>query len=60
MSLATEIADAIQEIQLPQTCEGCLFLGEKGCKIWSGDCINNPFRPYWQPKVNPIPIIVEL
>ena len=54
MSFATEIADAISEIPLeffePRTCEGCKSLRDNICQLWAGDCMNNPYKPYWRPQ----------
>jgi len=55
MSLALEIADAIREapveLLIPRTCEGCISLIHGRCDLWSGDCVNSPYKPYYRPKV---------
>lgn len=53
MSLLLDIADAIAALPLPElleprTCKGCHFLKNGSCSLWSGDCLNNLYRPEYQ------------
>lgn len=57
MSFLLELADTIADLALPEikteptTCEGCKYLRNEHCVLWSVFCLNNPCRPYWTPQL---------
>lgn len=57
MSLLLDTADTLEALIFPQgthqerTCEGCNFLVNEKCSLWSGVCVNSPYKPYFEPKV---------
>ena len=49
----TELADLIidQEVifMQPRTCEGCRYLKNNDCALYSCWCVNSIYRPYYEP-----------
>jgi len=46
--LAFDIIDEIVILTQPRTCEGCRYLNDGDCKLYSCFCMNSIYKPYWE------------
>lgn len=49
--LAIDIIDRKLVLMQPRTCEGCRYLENGDCSLYSCWCVNSIYRPYWEPKL---------